>query len=91
MVALAWLLHQPAVTAPIVGPRTLSQLTGALRALEITLDEKASGGSTRSSPARAAQPPKRTLVSLPGSATQVAGLPCNSDISPGRRASGAVI
>ena len=41
IVALAWLLHQPAVTAPIVGPRTLEQLTGALRALEVTLDEKA--------------------------------------------------
>jgi aryl-alcohol dehydrogenase-like predicted oxidoreductase len=39
-VALAWLLHQPAVTAPIIGPRTQAQLTGALRALEITLEEK---------------------------------------------------
>ncbi|HEY8047101.1 MAG TPA: aldo/keto reductase [Streptosporangiaceae bacterium] len=43
VVALAWLLHQPAVTAPIVGPRTLGQLTGALRALEVALDEKALG------------------------------------------------
>ncbi|HEY7143884.1 MAG TPA: aldo/keto reductase [Streptosporangiaceae bacterium] len=40
-VALAWLLHQPAVTAPIVGPRTLAQLDGALAALEVTLDEAA--------------------------------------------------
>jgi aryl-alcohol dehydrogenase-like predicted oxidoreductase len=40
-VALAWLLHQPAVTAPIVGPRTIEQLEGGLRALEITLDEDA--------------------------------------------------
>src|SRR5262249_21942738 len=37
-VALAWLLHQPAVTAPIIGPRTMEQLTGSLRALEIRLD-----------------------------------------------------
>jgi aryl-alcohol dehydrogenase-like predicted oxidoreductase len=37
-VALAWLLANPAVTAPIVGPRTLDQLTGALRALELKLD-----------------------------------------------------
>jgi aryl-alcohol dehydrogenase-like predicted oxidoreductase len=37
-VALAWLLHQPAVTAPIVGPRTLAQLDGALGALEVMLD-----------------------------------------------------
>jgi len=36
-VALAWLLRQPAVTAPIIGPRTLEQLTGSLRALEIKL------------------------------------------------------
>jgi len=37
-VALAWLLHNPAVTAPIIGPRTLEQLDGSLRALDITLD-----------------------------------------------------
>ncbi|MEO5731565.1 MAG: aldo/keto reductase, partial [Byssovorax sp.] len=37
--ALAWLLHQPAVTAPIVGPRTLEHLDGALRAFEIKLDD----------------------------------------------------
>ena len=38
-VGLAWLLHQPAVTAPIVGPRTQEQLDGALHSLEIELDE----------------------------------------------------
>lgn len=36
-VALAWLLQRPGVTAPIVGPRTLEQLTGSVRALELTL------------------------------------------------------
>jgi aryl-alcohol dehydrogenase-like predicted oxidoreductase len=36
-VALAWLLHNPAVTAPIIGPRTLEQLEGSLRALELKL------------------------------------------------------
>lgn len=39
-VALAWLLHNPVVTAPIIGPRTLDQLTGSLRALEIKLSDK---------------------------------------------------
>jgi aryl-alcohol dehydrogenase-like predicted oxidoreductase len=34
-VALAWLLANPVVTAPIIGPRTLEQLTGSLRALKI--------------------------------------------------------
>lgn len=37
-VALAWLLHQKVVTAPIIGPRTMEQLDGSLRALEITLN-----------------------------------------------------
>src|SRR5881394_470852 len=36
-VALAWLLHTPVVTAPILGPRTREQLDGSLRALEIEL------------------------------------------------------
>jgi aryl-alcohol dehydrogenase-like predicted oxidoreductase len=36
-VALAWLLANPAVTAPIIGPRTMDQLEGSLRALEIDL------------------------------------------------------
>jgi aryl-alcohol dehydrogenase-like predicted oxidoreductase len=40
-VALAWLLRQPAVTAPIVGPRTLEQFEQSLRALDIDLDDKA--------------------------------------------------
>ena len=38
-VALAWLLAQPAVTAPIIGPRTLEQFTGSLRAPEIRLED----------------------------------------------------
>lgn len=40
-VALAWLLHQPAVTAPIVGPRTQEQLDAAIRALDVILDADA--------------------------------------------------
>lgn len=40
-IALAWLLHQPAVTAPIIGPRTLDQLTSAQRALEVDLSDDA--------------------------------------------------
>lgn len=40
-VALAWTLAQPAMTAPIIGPRTLEQLEGALRVVDIALDEQA--------------------------------------------------
>ncbi|MGZ8606284.1 MAG: aldo/keto reductase [Actinomycetota bacterium] len=38
-VALAWLLANPVVTAPIIGPRTLEQLEGSMRALELVLDD----------------------------------------------------
>ncbi|MFC6333222.1 aldo/keto reductase [Paenibacillus septentrionalis] len=38
-VALAWTLAHPALTAPIIGPRTLEQLEGALRVVDIKLDE----------------------------------------------------
>jgi aryl-alcohol dehydrogenase-like predicted oxidoreductase len=40
-VGLAWLLHRPVVTAPIIGPRTREQFEGSLRALEMRLDEPA--------------------------------------------------
>jgi len=36
-VALAWLIHQKAVCAPIIGPRTKEQLVGSIRAAEIDL------------------------------------------------------
>ncbi len=39
-VALAWLLHQPAVTAPIIGPRTVEQLNETMRCLEIKLSDE---------------------------------------------------
>jgi len=35
--ALAWLLAQKAVTAPIVGPRTVGQLDGSMRSLSVAL------------------------------------------------------
>ena len=38
-VAIAWLLHNPVVTAPIIGPRTVEQLESAVRAAAIELDE----------------------------------------------------
>lgn len=41
LVALAWLLHQPAITAPVIGPRTIQQLREAERALDMELDEAA--------------------------------------------------
>lgn len=40
-VALAWLLANPVVTAPIVGPRNVEQLDATLRALDVELDDDA--------------------------------------------------
>ncbi len=37
-VALSWLLNNPYVTAPIVGPRTLEQLESAVKAMEVRLE-----------------------------------------------------
>jgi aryl-alcohol dehydrogenase-like predicted oxidoreductase len=39
-VALAWILHQPAVTAPIIGASKLEQLEQAIGALDIALSQE---------------------------------------------------
>jgi aryl-alcohol dehydrogenase-like predicted oxidoreductase len=39
-VALAWLLHNPTITAPIIGPRTLQQLEKSLISLNIVLSDE---------------------------------------------------
>lgn len=39
-VALAWVLKNPVVTAPIIGPRTMDQLKDSARALEIELSDE---------------------------------------------------
>ena len=39
-IALSWLFHQPNMTSPIIGPRTIAQLEGSLHALKIELDNE---------------------------------------------------
>ncbi len=39
-IAIAWLLANPVVTAPIIGPRTQAQLEGAIHAIEIELSRE---------------------------------------------------
>ena len=39
-IALAWLLANPVITAPIVGARTLAHLEGALGATELSLTDE---------------------------------------------------
>ena len=36
--ALAWLLANPAMTAPVIGPRTLEQFEDSLKAIDVVLD-----------------------------------------------------
>ena len=69
--ALAWLLHNPVVTAPIIGPRTAEQLDGALRASTSSSTPTCSSAWTRSSRARAARARGLRLV---GRAVGSAGL-----------------
>lgn len=38
-VALAWMLKNPVVTAPIIGPRTMEQLDGSMHVLDINLSD----------------------------------------------------
>jgi len=42
-VALAWVRDRPGVAAPVIGARTLDQLTGSLRAEHLTLPEDIRG------------------------------------------------
>jgi aryl-alcohol dehydrogenase-like predicted oxidoreductase len=38
--ALAWTLANPAVTSPIIGPRTMEQLVGNLKALSVQITDE---------------------------------------------------
>jgi aryl-alcohol dehydrogenase-like predicted oxidoreductase len=40
VMALAWVLSNPVVTSPIIGPRTVEQLEGSIMALDIKLSEE---------------------------------------------------
>jgi aryl-alcohol dehydrogenase-like predicted oxidoreductase len=65
-VALAWLLRNPDVTAPIIGPRTVGQLEGTMHALEIELSDETLAQLGKSGPALGARPPKPTLGEAKG-------------------------
>lgn len=39
-IALAWMLHKPTITAPIIGARTVAQLEGTIGAVEVRLSEE---------------------------------------------------
>ncbi|MCG0288714.1 aldo/keto reductase [Streptomyces sp. PSAA01] len=39
-VGLAWVTGRPGITAPVIGPRSLDQLDGAFKAMELTLPDE---------------------------------------------------
>ncbi|MGV9851807.1 aldo/keto reductase [Streptomyces sp. NPDC003442] len=39
-VGLAWVMGRPGITAPVIGPRSLDQLEGAFKAMELTLSDE---------------------------------------------------
>jgi aryl-alcohol dehydrogenase-like predicted oxidoreductase len=47
--SLAWLLRRPQVVAPIIGPKSVEQLEGNLRALDVELSEETIGKIDRAS------------------------------------------
>jgi len=57
-VALAWLLHNPVITAPIIGPRTMDQLTNVLKAPEMKLSAETIGALDKIWPGPGGEAPK---------------------------------
>jgi aryl-alcohol dehydrogenase-like predicted oxidoreductase len=57
-VALAWLLANPVVTAPIIGPRTVAQLESAVRAIDIALSAETLAALDRIFPGPGNQAPE---------------------------------
>jgi hypothetical protein len=65
--AIAFVLNHPAVTAAIIGPRTMEQLESQLPAADVVLDPTA-GPHRRARPARHQSQPGRRRVDQPGAA-----------------------
>ena len=58
--AIAWVMHQPAVTAPIIGPRTVEQLEHLLPVMEMTISADVDRGVRRDLRRPAAPSPTST-------------------------------
>jgi aryl-alcohol dehydrogenase-like predicted oxidoreductase len=57
-VALAWLLHNPVVTAPIIGPRTMEQLTSVLKVPDVKLSAETMAALDKIWPGPGGEAPK---------------------------------
>jgi len=57
-VGLAWLLHNPVVTAPIIGPRTMDQLTSVLKVPSLKLSAETMAALDKIFPGPGGEAPK---------------------------------
>ena len=95
-VALAWLLHKPGVTAPIVGATKLDHLEDAIAAEQLDLDRRRDRSGSRSrtcrTPCSGTEPaarPSRQPVKV-GSAATTTGGPVVVVVSGGSQDSGTI-
>ena len=64
--AIAFVLNHPAITAALIGPRTMEQLESQLAAADVVLDAGSAGPHRRDRPARHDHQPGRQLLRQPG-------------------------
>ena len=80
--AIAFVLNHPAITAPIIGPRTMEQLESQLAAADVTLDEAVLDRIDEIVPPGIDRQPRRQLLRQPGAsadgATPLRGGPAPS-------------
>ena len=70
-IALAWLLHKPVITAPIVGATKLEHLDDAVGSLEVKLSAEGKGRNADGHSFRADQRNGRVLHHRPGSRSEL--------------------
>ena len=63
--AIAFVLNHPAITAALIGPRTMEQLESQLAAADVVLDRGRAGPHRRDRPARDDDQPRRQLLPEP--------------------------
>ena len=64
--AIAWVARHPAITSPIIGPRTMEQLEGQLAAADLVTRRRAAGPDRRDRPAGREHQPGRRRLAEPG-------------------------
>jgi diketogulonate reductase-like aldo/keto reductase len=82
VLGIAWLLSRPGVTAPVLGPRTLEQLTGSFPAFDVTLDPQTVARLDELFPGPGEAPRRLHLVIPSNLSTKGEGLMSNPAAQP---------